>query len=99
MEEDLQLQEGEMDESELTDDELAAALGFATSLGEASMPQPDPMSELQEEGEEELDDDDSVGSRDGEQDQDIAELERRILMLENQVETDGQNTNTPGIEA
>lgn len=87
--EEIPSQEGE----ELSDDDIAASLGYMTTLSESMLPQP----ETEGGGEEgDMEDDTAVDTegtpeKDGEQDERIAQLEaqlEQLLMEEHEPETE-----------
>lgn len=86
---------------DLTDDDLAASLGFMTTLSERGlMSQQDPMAEMEsEEGEDEAPGkEDMEDTKDGEQDTKLQELEAEITRLEALINNGPQET-TVGPEA
>ena len=87
-------------QGEMTDDDIAATLGFATTLHEGMMTPPEDPTDLQEDSEEEQEDiegdTDGTPKKDADQDKRIAEIEAQLqqLLAEETNEPETENTGT-----
>ena len=89
-------------QGELSDDDIAATLGFATTLHEGMMTPPEDPTDLQEDSDGEQEDiegeTDGTPKKDADQDKRIAEIEAQLQQLLAE-ETNEQDTENTGTEA